>query len=81
MVLMSNFLHINKAYSTACKMGLLSAYEVAKKAYDSKNEQKAVLTALADVAIKATDKEKKTAESLLLKAEVSNLKKQKTTVA
>ncbi len=27
-------LHINNAYST-CKMGLLSAYEVAKKAYDS----------------------------------------------
>ena len=40
-----------------------------------------MLTALADVAIKATDKEKKTAESLLLKAEVSNLKKQKTTAA
>ena len=40
-----------------------------------------MLTALADVAIKATDKEKKTAESLLLKAEVSNLKKQKTFMA
>ena len=36
-----------------------------------KNEQKAVLTALADVAIKAADKEKKTAEALLLKAAVS----------
>ena len=74
-------LHVNKAYSTACKMGLLSAYEVAEKAYDSKKEKKAVLTALADVAIKDADKEKKTLESLLLKAEVSNLKKQKTTMA
>ncbi len=46
-----------------------------------KNEQKAVLTVMANVAIKAADKENKTAESLLLKAEVSNLKKQKTTVA
>ena len=62
-------------------MDLLSAYKVAKKANDSKKEQRAVLTALADVAIKAADKEKKTAESLLLKAEVLNLKKQKTTVA
>ncbi len=50
-------------------MGLLSAYEVSKKAYDSKNEQKAVLTALANLVIKAMDKEIKTAESLLLKAE------------
>ncbi len=38
-----------------------------------------MLTALANVAIKAADKEKKTAESILPKAEVSNLKKQKTT--
>ena len=30
-------LHVNKAYSTACKMGLLSTYEDAEKAYDSKN--------------------------------------------
>ena len=69
-VLTGNFvLHVNKAYSTASKMGLLSAYEVSKKAYDSKNEQKAVLTALANLVIKAMDKEIKTAESLLLKAE------------
>ncbi len=40
-----------------------------------------MLSALADVAIKAADKEKMTAESLLLKAEVSNLKKKKTTAA
>jgi hypothetical protein len=63
-------------------MGLLSAHDDAETAYDSKKtELKAVLTALADVAIKAADKEKKTAESLLLKAEVSNLKKKKTTAA
>ena len=75
-------LHVNKAYSTSCKMGLLSAHDDAETAYDSKKtELKAVLTALADVAIKAADKEKKTAESLLLKAEVSNLKKKKTTAA
>ena len=56
-------------------MGLLSTYEDAEKAYDSKKtELKAVLSALADVAIKAADKEKMTAESLLLKAEVGNLK-------
>ncbi len=52
-----------------------------KRHMTKKNEQKAVLTALTNVAIKAADKEKKPALSLFLKAEVSNLKKQKTTVA
>ncbi len=40
------------------------------------NEQKAVLTALADVVIKDTDNKKKSAELLLLKVEIRNLKKQ-----
>eukprot|EP00804_Cyclotella_cryptica_P013426 CCRYP_005171-RA/>CCRYP_005171-RA protein AED:0.20 eAED:0.78 QI:0/0/0/1/1/1/3/0/330 len=64
-------LHVNKAYSTAKKMGLIPACDDAKKAYDSK---KAVLRELADDPLSKTEKEKKTAESLSLKADMLALR-------
>ena len=57
-------------------MGLISAVNDAKKAHDSKKEDyKAVLIELANEPLSKAKKEKKTTESLLLKAEVVNLKK------
>eukprot|EP00804_Cyclotella_cryptica_P000755 CCRYP_001028-RA/>CCRYP_001028-RA protein AED:0.47 eAED:0.82 QI:0/0/0/1/1/1/3/0/161 len=64
-------LHVNKAYSTAKKMGLIPACNDAEKAYDSK---KAVLRKLADDPLSKTEKEKKTAESLSLKADMLALR-------
>jgi hypothetical protein len=65
-------LHVNKAYSTAKKMGLIPACDDAERAYDSKKgEWKAVLRELADDPLSKTEKEKKTAESLSLKATCS----------
>eukprot|EP00804_Cyclotella_cryptica_P021700 CCRYP_012865-RA/>CCRYP_012865-RA protein AED:0.10 eAED:0.80 QI:0/0/0/1/1/1/3/0/405 len=51
-------LHVNKAYSTTKKMGLIPACDDAEKAYDSKK----------------TEKERKTAESLSLKADMLALR-------
>eukprot|EP00804_Cyclotella_cryptica_P019135 CCRYP_020878-RA/>CCRYP_020878-RA protein AED:0.08 eAED:0.80 QI:0/0/0/1/1/1/3/0/430 len=56
-------LHVNKAYSTAKKMGLIPTCDDAEKAYDSK---KGCST--------KTEKEKKTAESLSLKADMLALR-------
>jgi hypothetical protein len=68
-------LHVNKAYSTAKKMGLIPACDDAERAYDSKKgEWKAVLRELADDPLSKTEKEKKTAESLSLKADMLALR-------
>eukprot|EP00804_Cyclotella_cryptica_P010182 CCRYP_013808-RA/>CCRYP_013808-RA protein AED:0.11 eAED:0.65 QI:0/0/0/1/1/1/2/0/398 len=62
-------LHVNKAHSTAKKMGLIRACDDAEKAYESKKgDCKAVLRELADDPLSKTEKEKKTAEPLSLKA-------------
>ena len=66
---------MNKAYSTAKKMGLIPACDDAERAYDSKKgEWKAVLRKLADEPLSKTEKEKKTAESLSLKANMLALR-------
>eukprot|EP00804_Cyclotella_cryptica_P026564 CCRYP_020447-RA/>CCRYP_020447-RA protein AED:0.15 eAED:0.20 QI:0/-1/0/1/-1/1/1/0/387 len=66
---------VNKAYSTAKKMGLIPACNEAEKAYDSKKAAwKAVLRELAEDPLSKTAKEAKTAESLSLKADMLALK-------
>eukprot|EP00804_Cyclotella_cryptica_P019499 CCRYP_006644-RA/>CCRYP_006644-RA protein AED:0.16 eAED:0.64 QI:0/0/0/1/1/1/2/0/369 len=68
-------LHVNKAYSTAKKMGLIPTCDDAEKAYESKKgDWKAVLRELADDPLNKTEKEKKTAESLSLKADMLALR-------
>eukprot|EP00804_Cyclotella_cryptica_P007125 CCRYP_014513-RA/>CCRYP_014513-RA protein AED:0.12 eAED:0.65 QI:0/0/0/1/1/1/2/0/396 len=68
-------LHVNKAYSTAKKMGLIPACDEAEKAHDSKKAAwKAVLRELAKDPLSKTAKEAKTAESLSLKADMLALK-------
>ena len=68
-------LHVNKAYSTAKKMGLIPACDDAERAHESKKgEWKAVLRELADDPLSKTEKEKKTAESLSLKADMLALR-------
>ena len=72
-------LHVNKAYSIAKKMGLISTCDDAEKAYDSKKgDWKAVLRELAEDPLSKTEKEKKTTESLSLKAEMLALKSKMT---
>ena len=57
-------------------MGLISAVDDAKKAHDlTKHDYKAVLVELADDPLSKAKTEKKTTVSLLLKAELVNLKK------
>eukprot|EP00804_Cyclotella_cryptica_P001076 CCRYP_008368-RA/>CCRYP_008368-RA protein AED:0.44 eAED:0.44 QI:0/-1/0/1/-1/1/1/0/68 len=66
---------MNKAYSTAKKMGLIPACDDAEKAYDSKKgDWKAVLCELADDPLSKTEKEKKTADLLSLKANMLALR-------
>ena len=68
-------LHVNKAYSTAKKMGLIPACDDAEKAYDSKkSDWKAFLRELAEDPLSKTEKENKTAESLSLKADMLALR-------
>eukprot|EP00804_Cyclotella_cryptica_P006309 CCRYP_010148-RA/>CCRYP_010148-RA protein AED:0.43 eAED:1.00 QI:0/0/0/1/1/1/2/0/386 len=68
-------LHVTKAYSTAKKMGLIPACDDAEKAYEStKGDWKAVLHELADDPLSKTEKEKKTTESLSLKADMLALR-------
>ena len=79
-------LHVNKAASVAKNMGLYSAFDDAEAAHDSKkNDYKAVLLELAEIneadPPNVAEAERKTAQSLLLKAEVGNLKKKMTTAA
>ena len=73
-------LHVNKAYSTAKKMGLIPACDDAEKAYDSKKgDWKTVLRELAKDPLSKTEKENKTTESLSLKADMFALRKKKPT--
>ncbi len=79
-------LNVNKVTSIAKNMGLYSAFEDAEVAHDSKKDDyKAVLLELAKIneadSPNVAKAEKKTAESLLLKAEVGNIKKKMTTAA
>eukprot|EP00804_Cyclotella_cryptica_P007762 CCRYP_001368-RA/>CCRYP_001368-RA protein AED:0.24 eAED:0.47 QI:0/0/0/1/1/1/2/0/781 len=68
-------LHMNKAYITAKKMGLIPTCDDAERAYASKKgDWKAVLRELADDPLSKTEKEKKTTESLSLKADMLALR-------
>ena len=63
-------------------MGLISAFNNTGKAHDSeKSDYKAVLSELSDDPLSATETKKKTTESLLLKAEIINLKEKMTDAA
>ena len=67
-------LHVSMTNSTANKKGLIEALDNAKNAHDSrKGKWKAVLYELANYPLSTAKTEQKTAESLLLKAEVGNL--------
>ncbi len=60
-------------------MGLISVFNNAEKAHDSKKDDyKAFLVELTDDPLSKAEKEKMTTDSLLLMAEVSNLKKKMT---
>eukprot|EP00804_Cyclotella_cryptica_P007670 CCRYP_015256-RA/>CCRYP_015256-RA protein AED:0.43 eAED:1.00 QI:0/-1/0/1/-1/1/1/0/240 len=75
-------LHVNKAYSTAKKMGLIPACDDAETAYDSKKgEWKAVLHELANAPLSKTEKERQTTESLSLKANMIVLRTKMTNSA
>ena len=73
-------MQVNKAASVTKNMGLYSAFDDDKAAHDSKKDDyKVVLLELGKIneadSPNVAEAEKKTAESLLLKAEVGNLKK------
>eukprot|EP00804_Cyclotella_cryptica_P028302 CCRYP_013174-RA/>CCRYP_013174-RA protein AED:0.56 eAED:0.62 QI:0/0/0/1/1/1/2/0/269 len=68
-------LHVNKAYSTAKKMGLIST------CYDAERHMTRKKAVLADDPLSKTEKERKTAESLSLKANIIALRTKMTNLA